>query len=246
MKKKNQNHSSVVYKTGLRYLLVVLIFMLGVSAFFGAMISNITLVDEPPSSEVIETETANLLEQYPEFVDWNRQSDEGIAIWLPNTFEAVNAKDVVDYAQSGDIPEDFPFALRSNIDIFANTPGKLQFLSFDQSTYLTGYMRHVLVVSTPGSSDQLDDIVNALTTESTELTVLETPKSFKSDRYTGKYFVTATHTDSFSFATVYYIVPQNNLFYMIAMQTSVDQVDESQEIMEKAMNTLWVYTSTNK
>lgn len=89
----------------------------------------------------------------------------------------------------------------------------------------------------------LGDFVDGLfAMESSDTSVVQLPIDFQIGRYSGKFFITETEVGfGFSFATVYYFIPKNGLFYTIVMQTFGNQIDESQEIMGKLMNTLWVY-----
>jgi len=239
-KNEDKKYSRFVYVSAMRYALVVIIFIGGSFAFFGLMINNVLQGEKAPSAKEIAQETADLLQTYPEFEDWERLSDHGIALWLPQTFEQFKIKDVLDMA-SGDI-RDVPYPLRLNIDVYGRVPGTLHFLAFDQSTYGTEYIRHIQIISIPGRRDMLDDFVGGLATESSDTSVVQPPTDFQIGRYSGKFFITETEVGfGFSFATVSYFIPQNGQFYTIVMQTSGNQIDESQEIMNKMLNTVWIY-----
>ena len=241
-KNEPKKYSNFVYISALRYALVLVIFVGGSAAFFGFMMNSLIEGDKAPSPKEIALETANLLETYPEFSDWKRLDDFGIALWLPKTFEQFKADDVLHMAK-GDV-KDVPYPLRLNIDLYTRLPGTLHFLAFDQDTYGTEYIRHIQIISIPGRSDMLDDFIDGLVAiDSSDTLVVQQSTDFHIGRYSGKYFITETEVGfGFSFATVHYFISQNGLFYTIIMQTSGNQIDESKDIMEKLMNTLWIYS----
>ena len=191
------------------------------------------------SPEAIATDTANLIETYPEFVNWERQVDRGISLWLPKTFVQFKVEEVMEMAK-GNV-EDVPYPLSGNVEHYANVPGTLHFLSFDESTYWTEYTRHITVVSLEVPQDLIDEFVSRITHESPGLTVLDPPIDEQFERYNGVHFVTSTELFLGSFATINYIIPHDGKTYVIGTFTSMNQLEETQEIMEKAINTLWIY-----
>ena len=126
-KNEDRKYSRFVYISAMRYALVVILFVGGSFAFFGLMLNNATQMEKVPSAEEIAIETANLLKTYPEFEDWERQSDHGIALWLPKTFEQFKIQDVLEMA-SGDI-RDVPYPLRLSIDVYTRVARNTAFLS---------------------------------------------------------------------------------------------------------------------
>jgi|GEM_PF-1888380 len=206
----------------------------------GMILQKYTPSDEHMSSpEFIATETADLLETYPEFENWKRLADREIAMWLPKSFQTYKLEDFVELVELGS--EDLPSELDPFIDILRNDPDIVRFVSYDLST-LFGYPNNVNIMRENGFAMTLDRYTDAsIKNLPSTAIVVQQPVDTSVGDYQAKRLVLTYDAFGVDFAAIDYIIAKNGYFYTVTFGTLSENLDEMMVVTEKAMSTIRIY-----
>lgn len=207
-----------------------------------SMLKTFAPSDEHMSSpEFIATETAELLETYPELADWERYSDREIAIWLPDTYEAENIEQTLDLVNEGmDFlpPEDVQL-----VEVLTANPDYVRFIAYDYGSQSFLSIDNVLVGREPARGMSVQRYVDiSLENLPSSADVIQDPIEVEFKNYKATYIAYNLHYPPLPKTTaIAYLVNANGYFYVINFTTTADQFESFLPITKTAMDSLRLY-----
>jgi hypothetical protein len=171
--------------------------------------------------------------------DWRKFAGKGVELWLPNTFEGMDATQ--DFAVLLEKLRQLGPAYQRYADLLESNPEMLSIMAFDVKTSVAGFVSNVTVLSERTLSFvTLDFYMNAAMQHLQDSATIVDRKIVSLSRYQAGRIVLDFALQHVHATELIYIIKDGTTFWDITYATTSEEFEKRMPVFERSINTLYV------